>query len=125
MPDVCVTVPKGMWTDWIVEGDAAGDPPTGEEWGFYTVGKKPDIQIGERVYIVAHGKLRGYAPLTKLLFTPFRGNESPRALGRVAFGRMGGAVAVTVPAPIRGFRGWMPRWWDRRIETPFPDWRTP
>jgi hypothetical protein len=114
MPDVVVTVPKGIWEDWILEGDAAGDPPTDEEWGFYTGGGKPDIVPGDRVYVVAHGRLRGYAPLTRLVM---RGRQ-------VVFCRKGGAVAITIKAPIRGFRGWQFRWWDRNIEIPFPDWKT-
>lgn len=120
MSDVVVTVPKDLWLEWIEEGDAAGLPESGEEWGFFTFGPKPAISIGERVYVVAHGKLRGYAPLTALEFTPSAG----RFLGRVAFGRKGGAVAVTIPEPIRGFRGWRYRSWDRSVEIPFPDWKT-
>ena len=96
MKDVVVTVPKWFWPQWISEGDAAGDPPTGEEWGF-SVGAKPDVEPGDRCYVVAHGKLRGYAPVTNL---------------RVRAGtkgwsicRMGGAVACTIDKRIRGFRG--------------------
>jgi hypothetical protein len=114
MPDVVVTVPKAIWEDWIAEGDAAGDPESGEEWGFYTGGGTPRIEPGERVYVVAHGRLRGYAPLTRLA----------RAGPRVVFCRKGGAVAVTIAPPIRGFQGWQYRWWDRKIEIPFPDWKT-
>lgn len=115
MSDVVVTVPKALWEDWIAEGDAVGDPPTGEEWGFYVGGfTRPKIEPGERVYVVAHGRLRGYAPLTRLVV------QGPR----VVFCRAGGAVAVTVPEPIRGFQGWRYRWWDRSAESPFPDWRT-
>lgn len=112
MPDVVVTVPKGIWSEWIAEGDAVGEPTTGEEWGYFMGGAPPDIRPGERVYIVAHGLLRGYAPLTRL-------NRSPLALCR-----RGGAVAVTIPTPIPGFRGWRYRDWDRALEVPFPDWRT-
>lgn len=114
MTDVVVTVPKGVWEGWIAEGDAAGEPPTGEEWGFFTYGAWPDIQPGERVYIVAHGMLRGYAPLTRL-----DGDG-----GQVVFGRKGGAVAVTIREPITGFRGWRYRWWKREQEEPFLDWKT-
>lgn len=120
MPDVVVTVPKALWLDWIDEGDAVGEPATGEEWGFFTAGMKPNIAPGERVYIVAHGRLRGYAPLTAVEWTP-SGNG---AFGKVAFGRKGGAVAVTIPEPIRGFQGWRYRSWDRAIEIAFPDWKT-
>lgn len=114
MPDVVVTVPKGIWWDWIYEGDAVGARESGEEWGFF-LGRAqgvPDIRPGERVYVVAHGRLRGYSPLTRLQRYP------------LALGRRGGAVAVTIPEPIVGFRGWRYRWWERAAEVPFPRWRT-
>lgn len=117
--DICVTVPKGIWSDWLDEGDLPGDPETGGEWGFFTWGPKPAIAAGERVYVVAHGRLRGYAPLTSLEWRAAAGG-----MGHIGFGRKGGAVAVTVPETIRGFRGWRTRWWNRSAETPFPDWRT-
>jgi hypothetical protein len=113
--DVVVTVPKGIWEDWIEEGDLPGDPPTGEEWGFFTSGGRPKIQPGDRVYIVAHGKLRGFAPLTRL---EVDGN-------RLVFGREGGAEALTIDEPIVGFRGWRYRWWERKDEKPFPEWKKP
>ena len=116
MTDVVVTVPKDRWAEWIAEGDLPG-----EEWGFgdagafgwydfYIGGPMPDIKPSERVYIVAHGRLRGYAPLVR----------------RTAHSliRRGDAVAVTIPTPIQGFRGWRYRWWHRDEETPFPDWQT-
>ena len=112
--DVVVTVPKRLWLDWIDEGDAVGEQPTGEEWGFFMGGPMPKIERGERVYIVAHGRLRGYAPLTRIART-----ERGFALCREA-----GAVAVTIPETIVGFRGWKNPWWDRAIEVPFPRWRT-
>ncbi len=114
MADVVVTVPMGIWREWIAEGDAVGAPASGEEWGFFLGGAKPKIIPGERVYIVAHGRVRGYSPLTRLAET-----ERGFALCREA-----GAVAVTVPAPVKGFRGWRYRWWERGAEIPFPDWQT-
>ena len=113
MGDVVVTVPKGVWLDWIEEGDAVGEPPTGEEWGFFMGGPVPPIVRGERVYVVAHGRLRGYAPLTRIERTD-RG---------FALGREAGAVAITIPETITGFRGWRTRWWDRSIEVAFPEWK--
>jgi len=113
MSDVVVTVPKGVWFDWIAEGDAVGEPPTGDEWGFFMGGVPPRIEPGERVYVVAHGRLRGYAPLERVART-----ERGFALCRKA-----GAVAVTIPEPIPGFRGWRVRWWERDREVPFAAWR--
>lgn len=112
--DVVVTVPKDLWELWLEEGDLPGDKPTGEEWGFYTSGARPGIRRGDRVYVVAHGKLRGYAPLTRL-------EVDGR---RLTFGREGAAVALTIPESIRGFRGWRYRWWNRKIETAFENWKT-
>lgn len=114
MPDLVVTVPMGFWPDWIAEGDAAGEPDTGEEWGFYLGGAKPDIAPGDRLYIVARGLVRGYAPVTRLA----------RNEGQWVICRRGGAVAVTIPERVTGFRGWRRRWWERDAEVPFPGWRT-
>lgn len=116
--DAVVTVPKGKFLDWIAEGDAAGDPPTGIEWGFYISGMwnlPLGIHPGSRLYVVAWGRLRGYAPITRVVPTS----------GGFAFCRESGAVAVTIPEQIPGFRGWRKRWWDRAIEVPFSEWRTP
>lgn len=115
MADVVVTVPKGMWNDWIDEGDLPGEEETGDEYGFFLAGPRPDIKPGERVYIVAHGKVRGYAPLTRIM---------PWGNG-FALCRKSDAVACTIPTPVRGFRGWQYRFWDRADEIPFPDWRKP
>lgn len=112
MSDVVVTVPKWFWPEWIREGDNAGDPPTGEEWIFY-LRTKPGVMPGDRVYVVAHGKLRGYSPL-------IRWSDNPSGLIRGD-----GAVAVTIPEPIKGFQGFQYRWWRKEIEIPFPDWKTP
>lgn len=115
MTDVCVTVPKNLWSAWIAEGDAAGEAPTGEEWGFWTSGSGvPKIVPGERVYVVSHGRLRGYAPLIRAVVRD----------GRVVLVRGAKAVAVTIPKTIIGFRGWRYRFWGREEEIPFQAWKT-
>lgn len=114
MADLVVTVPKWFWPAWIAEGDAVGEPESGEEWGFFLGGARPPVEPGERLYIVAHGLLRGYAPVVRVV----RDGE------RWAIGRRGGAVAVTIDETIKGFRGWRRRWWDPALELPFPDWKT-
>lgn len=135
MTDIVVTVPKTFrhpWADeepelenlrglraWAAEGDLPGEPWSGIEWEFSTWGQKPDIKPGERVYVVCEGKLRGYAALIRVEV----GRED-RFGQRLSFIRGGGAVAVTIPQPIVGFRGWRYRWWDQSEEVPFPDWRT-
>lgn len=112
MVDLVGTCPKDFWEEWIAEGDAAGTPETGTEWGWYTRHHRISlIAPGERFYVVAHGKLRGYAPVV--------------AVRHGVIIRKGGAVAVTIDAPIMGFRGLRQRWWPREAERDFPDWRTP
>ena len=106
---------------WIAEGDAAGDPATGKEWWFTTFGVLPLFEAGSRLYIVCEDMLRGYAPLTGILFDESRERNGSAPL---AFVRRGGAVAVTIDDRIIGFRGYRHRWWNRRDEYPFPDWRT-
>jgi hypothetical protein len=115
MVDLVGTCPKDFWEDWIAEGDAAGDPYTGEEWGWWT--KHPNARLirpGDRFYVVAHGMLRGWAPVTRVV------REGPNWV----ICRRGDAVACTLDAPIKGFRGLETRWWDRRDERVFPDWKT-
>ena len=120
MSDLVVTCPKGFFLEWIAEGDAAGEPYTGEEWAWFMGGHKPDIGPGDRLYVVAWGKLRGYAPVTRIAQTTA---GWPRPSWAIC--RRGDAVAVTIPEPIKGFQGWRRRWWDRSIETPFAEWKTP
>lgn len=128
MSDVVVAVPMGLWEDWIAEGDLPGDDPAdspldpGDHWGFTVPrmnyrdkGATFDAQPGDRCYIIAHGKLRGWSPITAI-------EHHGRS---VEIGRRGGAVACTIDEPIRGFRGWARRWWDRADEVPFADWKTP
>jgi hypothetical protein len=122
MADVVVTVPKSFHfagktglAAWIAEGDLPGEEWSGNESHFYLGGAKPDIQPGDRVYVVCEGKLRGYAPLLRI-------DEFNNCYGLV---RRDGAVAVTIDEPIRGFQGFRYRWWDREDEKPFPDWQKP
>ena len=118
MVDLVGTCPKDFWREWIAEGDAAGEAESGEEWGWYT--RSPLVQRirpGERFYVVAHGRLRGYAPVTRVEWDPLR------RCGVVC--RRGGAVACTLDLAVPGFRGLRARWWPREAEIPFPDWRQP
>ena len=118
MSDVVVTVPKGLWQEWIEEGDLPGDPPSGYQSHFWVSELPTALTVGDRVYIVAHGRLRGYAPLRNWeRRCSLRGNRS-------CLVREGDAVPLTVDEPIRGFQGWRYRWWDRADERPFPDWQT-
>jgi hypothetical protein len=117
--DLVGTCPKDFWDEWIAEGDAAGDSYTGEEWGWYTGHSlATSIQPGERFYVVAHGKLRGWAPVTRV-------EDNSWKSGGYVICRRGDAVACTVPFAIPGFRGLRQRWWDTATEVPFQDWKTP
>lgn len=114
MPDLVVTVPKHFWFQWIAEGDAAGEPATGTEWGFWLGRNKPPIFPGDRLYIVAWGRLRGYSPVTRV---------AQDDNGRWVICREGGGVAVTLNEPMMGFRGFRHRGWEREEEIEFPDWK--
>lgn len=115
MADLVGTCPKNFWEEWIAEGDAAWEPYTGETWAWFTKDKlAARIVPGNRFYVVAHGKLRGYAPVTNIKLL---------ADGRFAICRRGDAVACTIDQPIPGFRGLRMRWWDRESEKPFPNWK--
>jgi hypothetical protein len=114
--DVVVTCPMAAWEEWIEEGDLPGEPYTGDTFHFWLGGPLPEMQPGERVYVVAYGRLRGYAPLVSI---------ERRCRLRPSVGclvRRGDAVAVTIDRPIRGFRGWRYVDWERSEEKPFPDW---
>jgi hypothetical protein len=129
MTDVIVTVPKSFGLDtWIAEGDAAGEPWSGEEWHFYLGGYPPKIEKGECVYVCYNGKLRGYAPLARIEENMVRRVDrlepSPPPHG-FALVRHNDAVAVTIPEFIQGFRGFRYRWWSRDIEVAFPEWQQP
>jgi hypothetical protein len=89
----------------------------GQEWGWYTAASQARlIHPGDRFYVVAHGKLRGWAPVVRV--------HHDGDGGHVII-RKGGAVACTVSEPIPGFRGLRVRWWKREDEIPFPDWKKP
>jgi hypothetical protein len=119
MSDIVVTCPQRLWREWLDEGDLPGQPWSGYESHYWFGGRFPHISPGERVYVVAHRRLRGYAPLVRI---------EPRcelAPTMHCFVRRGGAVAVTIDGPIPGFQGWRYRWWKREDEVPFPDWCLP
>jgi hypothetical protein len=133
MADLVVTCPKGFWAEWLAEGDPAGVPWSGQEWGWYIGGRRPPIEPGDRLYVVAWDRLRGYAPVTRLMglsyeVTPHGDWVEARSItasDRWCICRRGDAVAVTVPEIIPGFRGWRRPWWPREAEAPFAgDWMT-
>jgi len=115
MSDLVGTCPKDFWQEWIAEGDAAGLPESGEEWGWYTRDRLAlTTRPGDRFYVVAHGLLRGWAPVVRV-------HDSGDSF---IICRKGNAVACTIADPIPGFRGLRTRWWNRVDEQPFPDWQT-
>jgi hypothetical protein len=119
--DLVGTCPKDFWEEWIAEGDAAGDPESGAEYGWYTGSALAgSIGEGDRFYVVAHGKLRGWAPVVFV-----ENSRTDNGRGSWVIVRKGGAVACTVPQEMKGFRGLRRRWWKREEERPFPEWRNP
>jgi hypothetical protein len=88
---------------------------TKELFAFPLIGTdRPPIEPGDRVYIVAFDRLRGYAPLVRV-------DELPNGYSLI---RSGGAVALSLPTPIKSFPGWKVRWWARSDEIHFDAWRT-
>lgn len=114
MSDLVVTVPAREWEAWVSEGDAAGSVASGQEYVFSIPTRPLRLERGDRVYVVAGDRLRGYAPLVRL----------DRHNGQWLLVRSGGAVAITIAGTIRGFRGYRYRFWSREDEVPFPEWRT-
>lgn len=106
MTDVLVTLPKSFGLKkWLEEGDGPEERWTGRYYDFSVAGK-PDINPGERVYVVYNGRLIGYAPL---IYSEWDGR-------RTHLIRAGGARAVTTDEHIRGFQGYRYRWWEREEE---------
>ena len=116
--DVVVTVPANLWRTWLSEGDCAGEKRRQGVEYWFNVPTRPKVEPGSRVYVVACGRLRGYAPLVRIDPDP----HNPKGCLLI---RRGEAVAVTIDDPIRGFQGYRYRWWERDAERPFPEWRTP
>ena len=113
-------MPQDIWDEWLEEGDCAGDPDTGTGYSWLTrSGLATYIKPGDRFYIVAHGKLRGYAIVDRVE----RNFYDDIFYWEIIRG--GGAVACTIASPIRGFQGLRKRWWPKYVETPFKDWKTP
>ena len=125
--DVVVTVPKDGWQDWLAEGHRANEPSlyVCPDYHWFGRGAVPPIVAGERVYIVAHGRLRGYALLIRLEQAK-RGWQPewwwPGCTWALV--RRDRAVPVTIDETIRGFPGWRVRWWPRTQEHYFPEWQT-
>lgn len=128
MADIVVCVPKGVWQDWLEEGNLPGEPwdPDEDDYHWFSRGPVPHIDPGERVYVVAHGRLRGYAPLVRIDHRAQWATPPGWWWDGATFGlvRRGGAVACTIPESIRGFPGWRYRWWPYTSEHPFPAWQT-
>jgi hypothetical protein len=125
MADLVGTCPRNFWNSWVLEGDAAGTPETGDEWAWWTRSKLVmKLKPGDRFYVVAHGKLRGWAPVVNIIQTE-HGMGDGIFVPEWGICRRGGAVACTIPEAIPGFRGLRKRWWKRDQEIAFPDWMKP
>jgi transcriptional regulator with XRE-family HTH domain len=117
--DLVVVVAYNHWAAWLKEGDPAVVPPdkpvkTKRRHALYLGTHEPVITPGERVYIVSHGRLRGYAPLIAI-------EKKGPAYYAI---RGGGAVAVTLPRSLYLTHP-IERTWSLAEEIPFPQWREP
>ena len=121
MADLVATCPKHFWNEWLHEGDCAGSDESGVDYYWNTASPLArKINVGDRLYIVAHGKLRGYAPVVRVEI-----GHDPGGRKGYSIVRRGKAVAVTLDEPVRGFPGLRKRWWDRSQERPFKNWWIP
>lgn len=125
--DIVVTLPKSFGLRrWIDEGDPAGRAWSGTEWGWFMGGNPPKkLNPRDRVYVVYSGHLIGYSPLLRIEDDPhgFDTNVEQAFRGGFALVRGGDAVPVTIDEKIRGFQGYRYRWWDRKDERPYPEWK--
>lgn len=129
MADQVATVPMHLWWSWLAEGGLAPTDGSAEPWDgateshFWLPVLPRGVHAGDRLYLVAHGHVRGYAPIAYM--------EDICRLNphRACLVRRGGAVAVTPmaagrPVYVRGFQGARERWWARAVEAPFAHWQT-
>lgn len=127
MADLVGTCPKDFWEQWLEEGglpDEGGDTLRYHWYTSHHLAKS--ARRGDRFYIVAHGKLRGYAPIVEV--ESYERPDLPADMQpdfKFGIVRQSGAVACTIPTLIPGFRGLRLRWWKREEEIPFPDWKKP
>src|SRR5207244_2308275 len=92
--DVVVTVPQRLWLCWLAEGDLPGDPPSESGlWDFSIGPHAPPVVPGARVYVAAHGFVRGYAPLV----------EVQRGISVGQLVRAGGGARARPPARARRY----------------------
>ena len=117
--DLVGTCPKTFWKEWLEEGCCAGDPG----YGLYSWNTRSRLakkaEPFDRFYVVAHGRLRGYATILCVLDQTFGISDYFEIV------RGSDAVSVTIQEPIPGFQGLRKRWWERDAEIPFPEWKKP
>jgi len=104
-----------LWGAWLGEGDRAGAAWSGVEYAWQTLDSLALFaRPGDRFYIVAHGLVRGYAPIDRV--------EQRGDWHHII--RRGGAVACSIRERVAGFRGLRKRWWRLEDEVEFCDWET-
>jgi hypothetical protein len=96
--DVVVTVAKEQWEAWVAERD---EHVFGLGWAH------PDVWPDGRVYVIADGRVQGFAPLVRL------DDPAPDARSLVCAGEV---ECLTIDQPVNGFEGWRYRWWPRAAE---------
>lgn len=111
MTDIVVTVARDKWAAFLAEHGVGTN--RGRQHVFHLFGDRPPSSIGDRLYVVSHGRLR--CALMIELIVPHHGGWQVVA----SFIR-----AAALPGFVQGFPDWRRRWWRDLDELPFPDWRT-
>lgn len=111
MADVVVSCPKAAWQTW---SEQAASGLVVFDLGYRLPGK---WNPGDRVYVVAHGRVRCWMELGKVGHDPITGQLQLVLIGQ--------PLPVTTSEEIRGFQGARMRWWPRDQERDFPGWREP
>ena len=109
MTDIVVTVSRRHWQSWL-----QGGCEPGRLRSFHVFGDKPPCCFGDRLYVLAHNRIRCRLIVDDV--QPLRG-------GWMMFARFEQGMTVR-GATIRGFKGWQRRWWRDADEIDFPEWRT-
>ena len=106
--DILVTTPKSKHK--LAEEEARFVEETADAYWFRTLRGKPNVQVGDRVYYVDNGEIRGYG----VVFNIEYGELQCEATGRIYKGshlKQRKWVWLKNPVPFKGFQGF--RYIDR------------
>ena len=100
--DILVTTPKSSHKLAAEEAKFVKENP-GAYW-FRTIRGRPNVQIGDRVYYVDNGQIRGYG----IVFDIEYGGTECEATGKIYYGthlKQRKWVWLKNPIPFKGFQG--------------------